>query len=240
MRITIAFVLGLLSFALFMFLGETMGAYAFILMAVYFFLCQYLLSRGKQDAYRRDWPIMLALDATVLVMVFNMVLVEKRDVILSQGPGMLLSACGGTYAGAVVASLTTRRKAGRITLLVAAAIAAALVVYAISANGPRPIAQDRLAFVGVWSAGPAFEIEIRQDGTARINQDRNIGGTAWEQLAIKVAPDFIETARVRFEGRQMIVVRPSYYARSYTIDKSPFLDGGRQKIVLNGVELVRK
>lgn len=105
--------LGFLSFFLYIFVGETVGGFAaFILMAAYFSICQFLLSRGNVDAYRKDWLIMLALDATFLVSVLIMVLVEKREVILAQGPGVLISCCGGTYAGAVVASLIARRRAG--------------------------------------------------------------------------------------------------------------------------------
>lgn len=95
----LAFFLGLFSFFLMMFVGETVGSgAAFISMAVYFFVCQLLLSRGNLDAYRKDWPVMLALDATVFASVLIMVLVETRAVILSNGPGMLLSACGGSGA----------------------------------------------------------------------------------------------------------------------------------------------
>jgi len=114
----IAFFLGLLSFLLFMFVGETLmhvlgdaGLFlAFILMAVYFFICQSLLSRGNPVAYRKDWPIMLALDSILLLSVFAMVLTERLEVILAQGLGILLSCCGGTFAGAVAASLAARRR----------------------------------------------------------------------------------------------------------------------------------
>jgi putative effector of murein hydrolase len=110
----IAFLLGLPSFLVLMFVGETAGLIAaFTSLAVYFFVCEFLLSRRNIDAYRKDWPFMLALDATPFVVVFIMVLVEKRAVILEQGPGILLSACGGTYAGAVVASITAKRMAAR-------------------------------------------------------------------------------------------------------------------------------
>jgi len=89
--------------------------------------------------------------------------------------------------------------------------------------------------VGVWTAGPGFRLEIRQDGTAAIRQRR--GGQDWEQLGIKVAPDFVETANVEFEGRQMTFMRHAYYARVYKIDKAPFIDAGREKMVLNGIKL---
>jgi len=118
----IAFFLGLLSFLLFMFVGEAASYHfgdiagfiaTFILMAAYFFICQFLLSRGNPDAYLKDWPVMLSLDAILIIAVFAMALVEKREVILSQGIGILLSCCGGTYAGAVAASIVARRSKRR-------------------------------------------------------------------------------------------------------------------------------
>jgi FtsH-binding integral membrane protein len=111
-RLLIALCLGIISFFLSIFLGESIPPFAaLILVAAYFLICQFLLSRGRVDAYRKDWPIMLALDATVFVSVIIIALVEKREVFLSQGLGLLFSGCGGTYAGAVMASLTARRKA---------------------------------------------------------------------------------------------------------------------------------
>jgi len=111
-KLLLALCLGFLSFFLFIFVGESMPLpAALVLMAVYFSICQFLLSRGKMDAYRKDWPVMLALDATVFVLAIIIALVENREVFLSQGLGLLLSGCGGTYAGVVVASLTARRKA---------------------------------------------------------------------------------------------------------------------------------
>jgi hypothetical protein len=113
-KILIAFLLGLFGFFVMMFVGETAGLIAgFVALAAYYCFCQFFLSRKNADAYCKDWPVMLVLDATVLAAVFIMVLVEKWDVILSQGPGILISTCGGTYLGAVVASLTARRTAAR-------------------------------------------------------------------------------------------------------------------------------
>lgn len=113
-KVLLTFFLGLFSFVVFMFVGETAGLpAAFAALSVYFFLCQFFLSRNHADAHRKDWRIMLLLDGVMLVSVLIMVAVEKWDVILSQGPGMLLSTCGGTYAGAVVASVTAKRTAAR-------------------------------------------------------------------------------------------------------------------------------
>ena len=110
----IAFLLGLFAFVVVMAVGEGSVLLAgFVALAVYCCLCQFLLSRKNADAWRTDWLVMLSLDAIMLISVVIMVLVEKRDVILSQGPGMLLATCGGTYLGAVLASLAARRTAAR-------------------------------------------------------------------------------------------------------------------------------
>jgi hypothetical protein len=121
LKASIAFFLGLFSFFLFMFVGEAamqvneaIGPFvALILMAAYFFICQFLLSRGHTDVFRKDWRIMLVLNAMPLLLVIIMVLAERREVVLSQGLGLILSCCGGTLAGAAAASLAARRKRGR-------------------------------------------------------------------------------------------------------------------------------
>jgi hypothetical protein len=115
----LAVLLGLISFPLSFAIAEPLLskyggaglAAAFVVMAVYFFVCQFFLSRGNPDALFKDWPIMLGLDATQLIMVVLIVLLERLDVVLSQGLGILLSCCGGTLAGAFVASNSARRKA---------------------------------------------------------------------------------------------------------------------------------
>ena len=118
----IAFFLGLFGWFLYMgvaegfsdYYGENVGlAVAFISLAVYFFICQFFLSRSNPDAFLKDWPIMLALDAVLLVTLILMALVETQEVVLAQGSVILLSCCGGTLAGAFAASKAARRKAGR-------------------------------------------------------------------------------------------------------------------------------
>ena len=92
----IAFFLGLLSMFLYVGLGEVFSDYigenvglavAFILVAAYFFMCQFFLSRGKPDAFLKDWPIMLALDAVLLFCLIPMALAEAQEVVLAQGIG---------------------------------------------------------------------------------------------------------------------------------------------------------
>jgi len=104
-----------------MFIGETLSYYygnvglvaVFIIMAAYFFICQFFLSRGNPDAFLKDWPIMLALDAVFLLVLIPMTLSERLEVVLAQGLGILLFCCGGTLSGAFAASKAARRKAAR-------------------------------------------------------------------------------------------------------------------------------
>jgi hypothetical protein len=117
-RIISALVLSVLFFFLYFFVGETSAHYLgdagfaviFILTGVYFFICQFRLSRGNAEALRQDWPIILALNAVPLVMVILMVGKEKWPVILVQGLVTLLAGCGGAFAGAVVAARRARKR----------------------------------------------------------------------------------------------------------------------------------
>ena len=108
-KVVFAFLLGLVAFPVLMFVGETWGLFpAFAALAVLFFVCQFLLSRDNPNALWRDWPIMLALNAVMIVSVVIMSMVEEREVVLSQGPGILLGCCCGTLAGALTASRVAR------------------------------------------------------------------------------------------------------------------------------------
>lgn len=105
-----AFVLGLLSFLMLFLVGETFGlTAAYAVLAVYFITCQFLLSRGHLAAWRKDWRIMLALDTVPILIFLLTVLAETREVVLSQGLATLISCCGGTLIGAVVAAVEARR-----------------------------------------------------------------------------------------------------------------------------------
>jgi hypothetical protein len=83
-------------------------------MATYFFICQFRLSRGNPNAYRKDWPVMLALDVIWVVVFFGTVFAERREVVIAQGLGILVSCFGATWAGAFAASMKARRKREQI------------------------------------------------------------------------------------------------------------------------------
>jgi hypothetical protein len=82
----------------------------FVMMALYFFACQFFLSRGHPGALFEDWPIMLALDLVWIFVLVSMALLEPLEVILNQGIGMFISCFGGTLAGAFAASRRARPK----------------------------------------------------------------------------------------------------------------------------------
>jgi hypothetical protein len=111
-----AFFLGLVAFVLVWAIAEAVlyefgypGIIAtFILMAACFFICQFFLSRGNPDAYRKDWATMLALEVVPLLIIIFGLLWDKR-----MGVRVFISSLAGTFAGAVAASLAARRKAGQ-------------------------------------------------------------------------------------------------------------------------------
>lgn len=113
----VAFTLGLFSFFIFMAVGERLSysygnaglIVAFVVMFAYFFACQFFLSRGHPDAYRKDWPLMLALDAVFLLILIPLVLTERREVVIAQGLGIVIGCFGATWAGAFAASMRARR-----------------------------------------------------------------------------------------------------------------------------------
>jgi hypothetical protein len=95
-------------------LGNAGPIVTFILMAAYFFICQFRLSLGNPNAYRRDWRVMFALDVIWIVAFFGMVLAERREVVIAQGFRILISCFGATWAGAFAASMKARRKREQI------------------------------------------------------------------------------------------------------------------------------
>jgi hypothetical protein len=115
LKALVGILLGVFAFLVAMFFGGAAGNLgANIGVAAFMFVCQFLLSWGHVDAHRKDWPVMLALAAPLLVATFMMVLVEPIETVLDQGP-VLLFACAGIYAGAVTASRMARRTGGPLS-----------------------------------------------------------------------------------------------------------------------------
>jgi hypothetical protein len=121
-KASLAFLLGFIGFLLLFFivepathhLGDVGLIPTFLLMAVYFFICQFQLSRGNPNAHRKDWPVMLALDAVCIAALFVMILSERLEVVLAQGIGILVSCFGATWAGAFAAAKKAGRKENKL------------------------------------------------------------------------------------------------------------------------------
>jgi hypothetical protein len=109
-KVVIAFFLGVIGLFIGFAVGEGSGLVAgFVTLGVYCFLCQFLLSRKNVNAYRKDWPVMLALDAVwlfILCVMFFEGEAECHSIPRSRDTTRHLR---GPYLGAVVASLTAKR-----------------------------------------------------------------------------------------------------------------------------------
>lgn len=71
-----ALVLGIISFFLMFALGEEFGApTAFIMIGIYYFLAQFLLSRGNTRALYEDWPLILLLNAALILTAILILLI---------------------------------------------------------------------------------------------------------------------------------------------------------------------
>jgi hypothetical protein len=107
-------------------------------------------------------------------------------------------------------------------------------------EGQTPIPQDKQAFVGVWRSESGFQLEIKAEGAANIRQIADHNAPDCKTLNIGVAPQNIEGMRVKFTGDGGLeVVSPGNYGKEYHIDQTPFVEGGRTKMVLNGVTFVK-
>ena len=115
--ILLAFLLGIISFPLLFFLGEGVRipssipaaesihvAIFLIVIGAYFFLSEYLLTRRDPKTAWKQWPITLALTATLIVTALITVVVEpnKSAVMGTVGTAVLAVAC--SWAGAAVAA----------------------------------------------------------------------------------------------------------------------------------------
>jgi hypothetical protein len=114
----IAFFLSILFLVIYRFFLEILGEYVsavFVILGAYFFICQFLLSRGNLHAFRKDWPTMLALDFAPFIYVVDHAIQSGWGSLWSRAIGLwlIVGSVGGTLAGAVAASLAARRKARR-------------------------------------------------------------------------------------------------------------------------------
>lgn len=109
------------------------------------------------------------------------------------------------------------------------------------ACGPKPIPSNKAGFVGEWTIGSAFRLNINANGTARLFQLIDPASPDYDKLCIKVGPRIIEGMQVKFlVGDVLELAKPTLYGRTYKIDRPPYQDGDSVKMVLNGVVLVKQ
>jgi len=105
--------LAFMGLLLVMFFGESFGPMAaFIALAVWCFVCQFLRSRGDSEAHRGNWRGMVLVAALPIVLAVLNLLFERGSG-RAQGPFILVFGLAGVYAGAYTAALLARRKAAR-------------------------------------------------------------------------------------------------------------------------------
>ena len=95
----IALILGIISFFLMFTLGETYGApTAFIAIGNYYLFSQFLLSRGNNRALYEDWPLILLLNAALIVTAVMILLLEP-DTKFHSLAAIISVVCSVTGAG---------------------------------------------------------------------------------------------------------------------------------------------
>jgi hypothetical protein len=116
-RVLVAFLLGVGAFFLLFLLGEgvdispSVRGYQYFSaliffggMGAYFLISEYFLSRGHQQAVRKDWPIILALNAPLILATIIASFVEQNKSSLWQTGGAVVVGVVCSYAGAALAA----------------------------------------------------------------------------------------------------------------------------------------
>ena len=148
----------------------------------------------------------------------------------------LVSAYVGVSFGVWRTTLQSKTNK-RIMWLVSFIAVSLLTALFITSRQPIPVSADRLEFVGRWRSASGFELQISADGRARIIHN-HLGSM---NLRIEVAPDQIEGATVQFIGDTILEVgKPSYYGKTYRIDRSPYRDSTGYAMALNGMLLSKQ
>jgi cytochrome bd-type quinol oxidase subunit 2 len=86
------------------------GGIVVIVIAAYFFTCEYLLSRRNPQATWKDWPTILALTLTLIITAIVALVVEPNKSAALQAAGVAILAVVFSCAGAVVAARAARHK----------------------------------------------------------------------------------------------------------------------------------
>ena len=104
----IAIILGIISFFLMFALGESFGVpIAFIAIGIYYLLSQFFLSRGNTRALYEDWPLILLLNAALIVSAVMILLIEP-DAKIQAIVAVISVLC--SFIGAGIAAWLAKKK----------------------------------------------------------------------------------------------------------------------------------
>lgn len=111
----------------------------------------------------------------------------------------------------------------------------------LSSKNPKPIPEDKKAFIGVWISDSGFKVDIKSSGTADVTENYNFSNPDDDNLNIGVTPEYSKNMLVEFNGDRLLIIRqPRVRAKEYHIDKNPYQDGDTCKMILNGVLLIKQ
>jgi hypothetical protein len=118
-----------------------------------------------------------------------------------------------------------------IALLVICATAGAVMIY--RGPGPIPLGKERQTFVGVWTGGKGFTLEIGEDGRAKVALSPEAKVEACNNpLLHKTEGSFL----VYFHGEDQLELTtgPLGTSKIYHVDRHPHSDGKQVKMTING------
>ena len=110
-----------------------------------------------------------------------------------------------------------------------------------SLKSPKPIPQNKKAFIGVWLSQTGFKMNIKASGIADLTENTNSSNPDDVKLNIGITPKYAKDMLVEFSGDSILIIsQPTVRAKEYHIDKNPYQVGDTCKMILNGVLLIRQ
>lgn len=120
-----------------------------------------------------------------------------------------------------------------------------LILYPLTSctsfKSPKPIPENKKAFIGVWISHNGFKMEINSSGTADLTENNNSSNPNDDKLNIGVTPKYCKDMLVEFRGDSILIIsQPTVRAKEYHIDKYPTERNNQITMMLNGVTLVKE
>jgi hypothetical protein len=125
----------------------------------------------------------------------------------------------------------------RIKLSLSSLIIFSILFTACGIFDPKtPVPEDKKSFIGVWKTGSGFTMDIRENGAAYLKQIGAAGNPDFDPVTIQIAPLNSPEMMAQFKGdTALLLIKPMFYAKQYKIDRAPYQENSKTKLVLNGV-----